>query len=223
MRLRYVCTALILGGCALAGSAQTGSTRAKVAAGSQMSPVQAQEELLNLFEQEFMGVAQAMSADKYSFAPTTATFAPSQGAKYDGVRTFAQEISHVTTANYYFASKILGEKMPVEPKQRSWPGIALSDANLERLAGDADVPAAAVSIGIRVRRKFLKQQNCLLMPDRDAAEGPPVSYESGGLTFDPLWIKDDQGRAVITGVARDIIHPGEKDVFGPRVVERADS
>ncbi|MGA8728367.1 MAG: DinB family protein, partial [Terracidiphilus sp.] len=62
-----------------------------------MSPVQAQEELLNLFEQEFMGVAQAMPADKYGFAPTAAIFAASQGVKYDGVRTFAQVISHVTT------------------------------------------------------------------------------------------------------------------------------
>ena len=116
MRIRYVCTALILGGSALAISAQTGSTSAKPAAGSQMSPVQAQEELLNLFEHEFMGVAQAMPAEKYGFAPTAATFTASHGAKYDGVRTFAQEISHVTTANYYFASKILGEKMPVDPK-----------------------------------------------------------------------------------------------------------
>jgi uncharacterized damage-inducible protein DinB len=93
-----------------------GSTSAKVTAGTQMSPVQAQNELLNLFEHEFMGVAQAMPADKYGFAPTAATFTASQGAKYDGVRTFAQEISHVTTANYYFASKILGETMPVDPK-----------------------------------------------------------------------------------------------------------
>jgi len=116
MRLRYVCTALILGGCTLAGSAQTGSISAKVAAGTQMSPVQAQNELLNLFEHQFMGVAQAMPADKYGFAPTTATFNASQGAKYDGVRTFAQEISHVATANYYYASKILEEKMPVDPK-----------------------------------------------------------------------------------------------------------
>jgi uncharacterized damage-inducible protein DinB len=116
MRLRYVCTALILGGCTLVGSAQTDSKSAKVAAGTQMSPVQAQNELLNLFEHEFMGVAQAMPADKYGFAPTAATFTASQGAKYDGVRTFAQEISHVATANYYFASKILGEKMPVDPK-----------------------------------------------------------------------------------------------------------
>jgi uncharacterized damage-inducible protein DinB len=74
-----------------------------------MSPVQAQEELLNLFEEEFMGVAKAMPADKYSFAP-----ASSGGAKFDGVRTFAQEVAHVSQANYYFASKILGEKMPAD-------------------------------------------------------------------------------------------------------------
>jgi uncharacterized damage-inducible protein DinB len=116
MRLRYLCAAVVLSGCTLMGSAQMGSTSAKVAAGTQMSPVQAQDELLNLFEQEFMGVAKAMPADKYSFAPAAGTFAPSQGAKFEGVRTFAQEISHVTLANYYFASKILGEKIPVDGK-----------------------------------------------------------------------------------------------------------
>jgi uncharacterized damage-inducible protein DinB len=91
-----------------------GSTGAKVAAGSQMSPMQAQDELLNLFEQEFMGVAKAMPADKYGFAPAAANFVAAQGAKYEGVRTFAQEVSHVSEANYYFASKILGEKPPAE-------------------------------------------------------------------------------------------------------------
>jgi len=116
MRLRYFCAALILGGFTLVSSAQTDPTSAKVAAGSPISPVKAQEELLNLFEHEFMGVAQAMPADKYGFAPAAGTFAASQGAKFDGVRTFAQQISHVTTANYYFASKILEEKMPVAPK-----------------------------------------------------------------------------------------------------------
>jgi uncharacterized damage-inducible protein DinB len=116
MRLRYLCAAVLLSGCTLAGSAQMSSTSAKVAPGTQMSPVQAQDELLNLFEQDFMGVAKAMPADKYGFAPAAANFAPAQGAKYDGVRTFAQQISHVTLANYYFASKILGEKIPVDGK-----------------------------------------------------------------------------------------------------------
>jgi len=113
MSLRYICTALILGGCALAGSAQTCSKGAKVAAGTQMSPVQAQDELLNLFEHEFMGVAQAMPQEKYGFAPASTSFT-TQGVNFDGVRTFAQEISHVAQTNYYFASKILGEKAPVD-------------------------------------------------------------------------------------------------------------
>ena len=116
MRLQYLCAAIVLSGCTLMGSAQMGSTAAKVAPGSQMSPVQAQDELLNLFEGDFMGVAKAMPADKYGFAPAAANFAASQGAKFDGVRTFAQEVSHVTLANYYFASKILGEKVPVDGK-----------------------------------------------------------------------------------------------------------
>ncbi len=79
-----------------------------------MSPVQAQDELLNLFEHEFMGAAQAMPGEKYGFAPAATTFTM-QGAKYDGVRTFAEEISHVALTNYYFASTILGVKVPVEP------------------------------------------------------------------------------------------------------------
>ena len=113
MSLRYFCTALILGSCTLVGSAQMGSRSAKVAAGTQMSPARAQDELLNLFEHEFMGVARAMPAEKYGFAPAATNFT-TQGAKYDGVRTFAQEISHVTQTNYLFAAKILGEKVPVD-------------------------------------------------------------------------------------------------------------
>ncbi len=127
MRLRYLCAAVILSGCTLAGSAQMGSTSAKVAPGTLMTPAQAQDELLNLFEEEFMGVAKAMPADKYSFAP-----ASSGGAKFDGVRTFAQEVSHVTLANYYFASKILGEKIPVDGKSIS--GLTSKDDLLKAAA-----------------------------------------------------------------------------------------
>lgn len=109
MRLRFLCAALVLSGCTLAGSAQMGPMPKGPAPGTMMSPAKAQDELLNVFEYEFMGVAKAMPADKYGFAPQS-----TNGAKYEGVRTFAQEISHVTEANYYFASKILGEKMPAE-------------------------------------------------------------------------------------------------------------
>ena len=119
MRLRDLCVVVILSSCALANSAQMASPAAKVALGAQMSPMQAQDELLNLFEQEFMGVAKAMPADKYSFAPAASNFAPAKGAKYDGVRTFAQQVAHVSQANYFFGSKIRGDKMPIEAQNIS--------------------------------------------------------------------------------------------------------
>jgi uncharacterized damage-inducible protein DinB len=120
-----------------------GSTSAKIAPGTQMSPVQAQNELLNLFEQEFMGVAKAMPADKYNFSPAGAAFAPAQGAKYDGVRTFAQEISHVTLANYFFASKILGEKVPVDGKSIS--AMTSKDELLKAAAGSFEYAHKALA------------------------------------------------------------------------------
>lgn len=129
MRLRYVCAALVLSGCTLAGSAQMGPMAKGPAPGTTVSPAQAEDELLNLFEQEFMGVAKAMPADKYSFAPPS-----SNGAKYEGVRTFAQEVSHVTMANYYFASTILGEKFPMDPK--TLQGLTTKD-ELVKAAADS--------------------------------------------------------------------------------------
>lgn len=59
---------------------------------------------LHIVEQPFVSAAQAMPADKYSFAPTTGNF--------EGVRTFAQEVKHVATVNYAFYSALLGQDPP---------------------------------------------------------------------------------------------------------------
>ncbi|HWF91683.1 MAG TPA: DinB family protein [Terriglobales bacterium] len=61
---------------------------------------------LSSAEREFVSAAEAMPSDKYSFAPTNGEF--------KGVRTFALQVRHVASANYEFASVILGEKNPVE-------------------------------------------------------------------------------------------------------------
>lgn len=61
---------------------------------------------LGLVENQVVAAAEAMPADKYSFAP------PSADGKYGGVRTFAQEVKHVATANYYFFDAILGQPTP---------------------------------------------------------------------------------------------------------------
>jgi uncharacterized damage-inducible protein DinB len=62
---------------------------------------------VTILEHEFVPAAEAMPADKFNFAPS-----PSLGEFKDS-RTFAQQVSHVATANYSFAATIFGEKPPV--------------------------------------------------------------------------------------------------------------
>jgi uncharacterized damage-inducible protein DinB len=55
-------------------------------------------------EQELVPAADAMPEEKYGFAPST--------GKFEGVRTFAEQIKHLAAANYILASAVLGEKPP---------------------------------------------------------------------------------------------------------------
>jgi hypothetical protein len=63
-------------------------------------------QILDIGSGEFIGAADAMPEDKYSFAPTNGEF--------KGVRTFAQEVKHVAAVNYVFGAAILNEKPPVD-------------------------------------------------------------------------------------------------------------
>ena len=47
-------------------------------------------------EGEFVGAAEAMPEDKFDFAP------PATAGDFKGVRTFSEQVKHVTEANYYF-------------------------------------------------------------------------------------------------------------------------
>jgi uncharacterized damage-inducible protein DinB len=64
---------------------------------------------LTIVEHEFVGAAQAMPEDKFSFAPTNGEF--------KGVRTFAQQVKHVATVNNRFFDSILGQTAPVAPDE----------------------------------------------------------------------------------------------------------
>jgi hypothetical protein len=59
---------------------------------------------LRIAESQFVPAAEAMPDDKYSFAPAI--------GEYNGVRTFAQEVKHVATADFVFYSAILGQAPP---------------------------------------------------------------------------------------------------------------
>ena len=62
---------------------------------------------LTSVERQLVGLAEAMPADKYNFAPKDGSFA--------NVRTFAEQIRHIATVNYMCAAAVLKEKSPVEP------------------------------------------------------------------------------------------------------------
>jgi uncharacterized damage-inducible protein DinB len=94
----------------------TGASASKPELGSMMPPAKALDDMLNLFEGECMGVAKTMPAEKYSFAPSASNFATGQGAKFEGVRTFAEEATHLIQANYYFYSVVSGIKPDVDMK-----------------------------------------------------------------------------------------------------------
>jgi uncharacterized damage-inducible protein DinB len=114
MRIKMTFATAVLGLCTMGAAAQMGKAPSLGAVGAQADPAKAINVLLTIFEHEAMGVAKTMPADKYSFAPTHATFAPTQGEKFDGVRTFGQQVAHVAQANYYFFSTISGVKPDVD-------------------------------------------------------------------------------------------------------------
>ena len=73
--------------------AQTAMSAAPAAA---TTPADVVNGLLNTVESEMVPLVEAMPADKFNFAPTNGNF--------KGVRTFGQQVQHVTMANYYMFS-----------------------------------------------------------------------------------------------------------------------
>jgi hypothetical protein len=96
--------------------AQMGSAAAMAAPGSAVDPAKSFDAALTRVETLWMGAAQAMPADKYGFAPSPAIFVPGQKVQYDGVRTFAQIVTHTIQANYGGFSAISGIKPDVDVK-----------------------------------------------------------------------------------------------------------
>jgi hypothetical protein len=113
---RGILAATLLTVAPLFANAQTTASAPKTAPHTQVEPSKTFDAMLTDFEKEFTSAAKAMPADKYSFAPSSTIFAPAQTSDYKGVRTFASEITHVTAANYYYASAFGGMKVDVDLK-----------------------------------------------------------------------------------------------------------
>lgn len=60
-------------------------------------------------EKQIVDVAEAMPEDRYNFSPESLNI---PGGNYKSVRTFAVQLKHVATSNYYIWSHITGDKLP---------------------------------------------------------------------------------------------------------------
>ncbi|MGC1784784.1 MAG: DinB family protein [Acidobacteriaceae bacterium] len=87
---------------------QAQSNTNSATANSAPSPASVVDQLLSMVEEELVPLAEAMPADKYNFAPTNGNF--------KGVRTFGQQVKHVTMANYWMFGSAASMKPTNMPK-----------------------------------------------------------------------------------------------------------
>jgi uncharacterized damage-inducible protein DinB len=132
MSMRMMAAGWVLGVCSLTATAQMGMSGMDKgpAAGTIAEPSKAFDSQLSLVEREMMGALKAMPAEKYGFAPSVAIFVPGQTTEFQGVRTFAQQATHVAEANYFFYNVISGLKPDMDV------------AGIEKLTKKDDIVAA---------------------------------------------------------------------------------
>ncbi|GAC1415479.1 MAG: hypothetical protein NVS9B15_05190 [Acidobacteriaceae bacterium] len=104
------------------------------AAGTIATPAAAFDAQLNIIQSEMMGAVKAMPAEKFNFAPSSSIFVPAQEAQFAGVRTFAQQATHVAQANYFLYSSASGLKPEADVKAI---GKLTSKDDIVRALGDS--------------------------------------------------------------------------------------
>jgi hypothetical protein len=113
MRLPSAALAVTLVATTFAARAQMGMPAAPPP-GTVVAPGVSLDAAITQLQSLWTGAASAMPADKYSFAPSAAIFVPGQKVQYDGVRTYAQIITHTIQANYRYFSFVGGIKPDVD-------------------------------------------------------------------------------------------------------------
>lgn len=78
--------------------------------------------LLKLGEQVILSAADAMPADKYQFIPTDGEF--------KGVRTFAEQVKHLSATNHILAAAALGEEPPADAGDEAGPETVRTKAEI---------------------------------------------------------------------------------------------
>jgi hypothetical protein len=140
------------------------------------TPGEAIDRALSIVERQFTSAADAMPEDKYSFAPTSGEF--------KGVRTFAQQVKHVASANYFFASGILEEKPPVDPGGENGPDSLKSKSEIMKFLNDSFAYLHKAPAELSEKNQLIR-----LQARKGGQEDNPAEHGHilGGASPGPLW------------------------------------
>jgi hypothetical protein len=95
-----------------------------------LSSGRVEEFFVAFVEKQLVDAADAMPADKYSFAPS-----PTVG-EFEGVRTFGEQVKHLAATNYILAAGALGEPPPKDAGDETGPDTLRKKSDiLEYLKG----------------------------------------------------------------------------------------
>jgi len=148
-------------------------------------------------EDQFYSVAEAMPDTKYDYIPTA--------GKFDGVRSFAEQVKHVACANYGFFNEIEG-KTPPPGCEKGGPSPAKTKAELLKYLKDS------FDYGNKVLQS-IDARNAL-----DRVEGPYAGPNTKlGLAVAAVWHITDHYGQIVEYLRMNGIVPPATQKYGLKV------
>ena len=92
------------------------------------------EREISTIEKQVVEAAEAMPEDKFNFSPESLNI---PGGEYKGVRTFAVQVKHVATSNYFIWSPLTGDKLPEGLKDGNGPENLKTKADIIKFLKDS--------------------------------------------------------------------------------------
>lgn len=89
---------------------------------------------ISAIEKQVVDVAEAMPEDKFNFSPEGLNI---PGSNYKGVRTFAVEVKHIASSNYFIWSPLTGDKLPEGLKEGNGPENLKTKADILKFLKDS--------------------------------------------------------------------------------------
>jgi len=89
---------------------------------------------ISTVEKQIVEAAEAMPEDKFNFSPESLNI---PGSEYKGVRTFAVQVKHVASSNYFIWSPLTGDKVPESIKDGNGPSDLRTKADIIKFLKDS--------------------------------------------------------------------------------------